>query len=68
VPSYDYECIRCGHVTTHRQVPVADRDEPRDCELCGEPARRLPVTKPGGFQLKGGGWYKDGYQGGGDGA
>jgi putative FmdB family regulatory protein len=57
VPIYEYECTKCK-----RRVDVMQKmtdPPPSACETCGGPLER--VISPAGFQLKGGGWYKDGY-------
>lgn len=58
---YEYECPN-GHKQDLRRK-VAERDDPADCAVCGGPMRRM--ISRGHFELKGSGWYKDGYQKGG---
>jgi putative FmdB family regulatory protein len=62
MPLHDFECRACGHVTEHL-VKISTRDEPQKCEQCSETnSLRVSVNKGTGFQLKGEGWYSDGYQ------
>jgi putative FmdB family regulatory protein len=58
MPIYEYACQSCGH-----GLEVQQRmSEPplRTCPACGkdELEKQISLTS---FQLKGGGWYKDGY-------
>jgi putative FmdB family regulatory protein len=56
MPTYEYECTK-GH-----QFEVEQRmsDAPLTrCKICKAKATRL--ISGGGFILKGGGWYSDGY-------
>ena len=60
MPIYEYNCEHC-----HQEVEVIQRrgEEPiSDCPHCHEPTLRK-ITSLSSFQLKGGGWYKDGYGG-----
>ena len=57
MPMYAYRCQKCGHEEEHIQ---RFSDDPiSECEACGGPTRR--VITGTAFQLKGGGWYADGY-------
>lgn len=61
MPTYDYACGSCGH-----QMEVQQRmseDPLTECPACGENALRKQLHNSGGFVLKGGGWYRDGYAG-----
>lgn len=57
MPLYAYRCTSCGASEEHLQkfsdAPV------ETCQACGGPLTRL-ISRTA-FQLKGGGWYKDGY-------
>jgi putative FmdB family regulatory protein len=58
MPIYEYACQACG-----RQMEIEQRiTEPRltDCPQCGEPRLERLISATA-FQLKGGGWYRDGY-------
>lgn len=60
MPVYEYRCPKCGE---NFELVQKITEEP--VKLCpregcgGEPGRLIP--RSGGFSLKGGGWYKDGY-------
>lgn len=57
MPMYEYHCAACG---TSFEVIQKFSDAPLTrCEACGGALTR-PI-QPAGFQLKGGGWYADGY-------
>ena len=67
MPMYAYRCVACGaeeeHIQRFSDPPMTT------CEACGGRLEKLLTAA--GFQLKGAGWYKDGYAsarpGGGDG-
>jgi putative FmdB family regulatory protein len=54
VPTYDYQCRKCGNTTEVIHSMLADG--PTTCELCGGPLRR--VLYPAGIIFKGSGFYK----------
>lgn len=55
MPLYEYEC-KCGN--TFEELQKVDA-EPPDCPKCNRMAKRkISLTS---FELKGSGWYKDGY-------
>lgn len=58
MPLYDYQCLDCDK---HFEVfcKVSDTADIK-CEACGSSNIKKAVSAPS-FQLKGGGWYKDGY-------
>ncbi len=57
MPVYEYECSACQHVI---EVQQKISDEPlSSCPDCDGPVRKLMSMSS--FQLKGGGWYADGY-------
>lgn len=57
MPIYEYICKQCG---AHGEVIQKATDAPLAiCEKCGGEVYR-PISRTS-FQLKGGGWYKDGY-------
>ena len=61
MPMYEYKCHDCGIVFEARQK---FSDKPlSECQECGGRAEKL--ISLGGFSLKGGGWYDQGYSGGG---
>jgi putative FmdB family regulatory protein len=57
MPTYEYECLKCGRVFEIRQRI----SEPplTVCDACGGQVRRLLSAAP--FILKGGGWYVTDY-------
>ena len=57
MPIYEYECLQCGK---HHELIQKISDTPLiACPDCGgKTEKKLSQT---GFQLKGGGWYADGY-------
>lgn len=57
--TYEYLCEQCGHEWELEQK-ISDKPE-KVCPCCGaESAKRL-ISKGNGFQLKGGGWAREGY-------
>lgn len=66
MPIYEYECLKCGHKFSRlgkmdenppscpRVVGSGEKETP-----CGGQTKRLVSRSH--FQLKGGGWAKDGY-------
>ena len=59
MPVYEYECPQCKKV---HEVQQKMTDEPLStCPECGGEVKKLISVSS--FQLKGGGWYADGYSG-----
>ncbi len=57
MPIYEYECQQCENITEARQNLS---EEPlTTCPDCQGELRKLISSSS--FQLKGGGWYADGY-------
>ncbi len=57
MPVYEYECPACEIV---HEVQQRMADAPlTDCPDCGGPVSK--IMSRSSFQLKGGGWYADGY-------
>lgn len=57
MPMYEYKCKECSVEVEKLQ---GYDDPPPKCEKCKKVmVRKISRTS---FQLKGGGWYKDGYQ------
>jgi putative FmdB family regulatory protein len=57
MPVYEYECPQCEKVHEVQQRMV---DDPLTlCPECGGPVKK--IMSRSSFQLKGGGWYADGY-------
>jgi len=60
MPLYEYQCDDCG---LQFEVRQKFSDQPVDrCAACGGHAKKM--ISRGGFALKGGGWYDQGYSGG----
>lgn len=60
MPIYEYECGTCGS-RFDRMLRLAERDDPQTCPKCSAaPATRRVAG--GHFELRGAGWFKDGYQ------
>lgn len=57
MPVYEYECKECDKVFEVQQK-MAD-DPLSECPECQAPVTKLMSMSS--FQLKGGGWYADGY-------
>jgi len=63
MPIYEYRCTACGHTL---EVIQKYNDAPlTKCTECAGPLEKL--ISRSAFQLKGGGWYSEGYGGGGGG-
>jgi putative FmdB family regulatory protein len=63
MPIYEYRCTSCGHTL---EVIQKFNDAPlTKCTECGKKLEKL--ISRSAFQLKGGGWYSEGYGGGGGG-
>lgn len=57
MPVYEYECPACEKV---HEVQQRMADDPlTECPECGGPVKK--IMSRSSFQLKGGGWYADGY-------
>jgi putative FmdB family regulatory protein len=57
MPIYEYECDTCSIITESFQS-ISD-DPLTSCPKCDGALKKL--ISPSSFQLKGGGWYADGY-------
>jgi putative FmdB family regulatory protein len=71
VPTYEYECDRCGPFEVEQKIsdpPLTQcpriettiRRDGRVEEICCAPVKRL-IPGSTSFVLKGPGWFKDGY-------
>ena len=56
MPIYEYKCEVCTNI--EEQIQRHDVDE-IECPVCNNTAKR--IISLSSFELKGGGWYKDGY-------
>jgi putative FmdB family regulatory protein len=59
MPIYEYRCKSCGHTLEVIQK-VSDKVL-KKCTECSGPLEKL--ISRSAFQLKGGGWYSEGYKG-----
>jgi putative FmdB family regulatory protein len=55
MPVYEFEC-QCGKIT---EALVRINTEQVECPKCHKMAKK--IISPCSFELKGGGWYADGY-------
>ena len=59
MPTYDYECTKCGHKFEKTQ---SMSDKPlKECPKCGKPVKRL-IGSGGGIIFKGAGFYATDYR------
>ncbi len=58
MPMYSYHCTKCDEVYENMRS-VAQRDVKLQCPVCSDLCQRILDLST--FQLKGGGWFKDGY-------
>lgn len=58
MPIYEYRCSECDHLFETIQLP--SQSDPEQCPDCGHDEVRRLVSQSS-FQLKGGGWFADGY-------
>ena len=58
MPLYTYQCYECGKFQETMRS-VKDRDKSVACDRCMVSSER--IIDLAAFQLKGGGWAKDGY-------
>ena len=57
MPIYEYQCQNCSAV--HELWQSMYDSDARKCPECSKPMYKL--ISRSSFQLKGGGWYEDGY-------
>lgn len=58
MPMYSYHCTGCDEVYENMRS-IAQRDVKLQCPTCNALCERILDLST--FQLKGGGWFKDGY-------
>ena len=58
MPTYDYQCQKCGHEL--ERVQRITEDPIKTCPECKSKKAKRLLSAPN-FILKGGGWYADGY-------
>ena len=56
MPLYEFQCEVCTNI--EEQIQKFEVEE-IDCPVCNNKAKR--IISLSSFELKGGGWYKDGY-------
>lgn len=59
MPIYEYRCTSCGH--TLEVIQKFNEKPLKKCTECSGPLEKL--ISRSAFQLKGGGWYSEGYGG-----
>ena len=61
MPIYEYRCTKCGHT-----LEAIQKIDDRPLSKCPECSGKLEkLVSRAAFQLKGGGWFNEGYGGGG---
>jgi len=61
MPIYEYRCTSCGH--TLEVIQKVNEKPLKKCTECSGALEKL--ISRSAFQLRGGGWYSEGYGGGG---
>ena len=59
MPTYSFRCENCGH--EFDAIQRMSDDPLKECPECKKEALKKIINSTGGFQLKGSGWFKDGY-------
>lgn len=60
MPIYEYRCAKCGHT-----LEAIQKIDDRPLSKCPECSGKLEkLVSRAAFQLKGGGWFSEGYGGG----
>jgi len=57
MPYYEYECVECGKIEVEQKITDSILEK---CPICASKITKL-ISSNTSFQLKGSGWYKDGY-------
>lgn len=57
MPIRDYSCSACGHIW---ETLRRDQSDPDTCPVCISVDIKRMISRTN-FQLKGSGWFKDGY-------
>ena len=60
MPLYDFGCEECGHIEEILTKSAGSSEIVLTCPQCEKETMKRQVGLSS-FQLKGGGWYKDGY-------
>ena len=61
MPIYEYKCIKCGKILEHFIKNINKTLSPLCFDECCNGEQTERIVSSTSFQLKGGGWYKDGY-------
>ena len=61
MPIYHYRCSACEQ--TQEVIAKMSDPAPSRCDACGAEGSLSKQIARSSFQLKGGGWYKQGYEG-----
>jgi len=61
MPIYEFKCLTCGVVFDFMKFKSNDKVECPKCEEKDDKKLEKQISTGTGFQLKGRGWYKDGY-------
>lgn len=59
MPFYDYKCEKCGHEEIDVKRNMSENVSVYECSKCK--GQMNQVFRVFGFELKGDGWFKDGY-------
>ena len=59
MPIYVYQCSACD--ATVEEIQQLTDPPPAKCDECGKPDTMKKKMTTSNFELKGGGWAKDGY-------
>lgn len=62
MPFYDYKCKNCGNIKLNVRRSINEKVNDLRCDSCGMHMTLVPNRTA--FNLTGGGWYKNGYNGG----
>ena len=67
MPTYQYKCknteCQVEFDVFYTSIPNAEREEPEEkCPKCDSKEKERLISRDTSFQLKGKGWYQDGYR------
>lgn len=60
MPTYEYTCTNCKH-NWEMEAKITDKPQTK-CPKCKKKTAKRLVSGGLGFELKGGGWAKEGYK------
>ncbi|MCK9567355.1 zinc ribbon domain-containing protein [Candidatus Pacearchaeota archaeon] len=61
MPTYEYCCVNHDCNNEWEKESKITEDAEKICPKCGQETAKRLVSGGQGFQLKGSGWFKDGY-------